>query len=177
MTTPSARYRQLALGTAVATFLLIIVGGIVRVSGSGLGCGPEKSGFHGWPFCNGDVVPGVNLNSVIEYSHRTLASIVAIAMIAMAVIAWRSYRTNRALVWCTTAGSVLIVIQGLLGAATVEEGLASWLVATHLGLAMALFALAIYAVRVSGPGAQSPVPSPQGRALRPLAIAASALVF
>ena len=35
----------------VATFVLILVGGVVRVSDSGLGCGPAGSGFHGWPFC------------------------------------------------------------------------------------------------------------------------------
>jgi heme A synthase len=177
LSVPSARYRRLALGTAVATFLLIIVGGIVRVSGSGLGCGPENSGFHGWPFCNGDVVPGVNLNSLIEYSHRTLASVVAIAMIAMAVIAWRSYRANRALVWSTTAASGLIVVQGLLGAATVEEGLDKTLVATHLGLAMALLALAVYAwraTRAEVPGAQ---PASGGPRFRSLAIVASAAVF
>jgi heme A synthase len=178
LSAPSVAYRRLALGTAVATFLLIIVGGIVRVSGSGLGCGPENSGFHGWPFCNGDVVPGVNLNSAIEYSHRTLAGVVAIAMIAMAVIAWRRYRSNRALVWSTTAASGLIVIQGLLGAATVERGLDKTLVATHLGLAMGLLALAVYAWRATS-SPQSPVPSPQeqGRGLRPLAIAASVAVF
>jgi heme A synthase len=178
LSVPSTGYRRLALGTAIATFLLIVVGGIVRVSGSGLGCGPENSGFHGWPFCNGDVVPGVNLNSAIEYSHRTLASVVAIVMIAMAVIAWRRYRTNRALVWSTTAASGLIVVQGLLGAATVEEGLDKTLVATHLGLAMALLALALYAWRASA-SRQSPVASrqEQGRWLRPLAIAASAAVL
>jgi heme A synthase len=178
MSAPSTGYRRLALGTAVATFLLIIVGGIVRVSGSGLGCGPENSGFHGWPFCNGDVVPGVNLNSAIEYSHRVLASAVAIAMIAMAVIAWRRYRANRALVWSTTAASGLIVVQGLLGAATVEQGLDKGLVATHLGLAMALLALAVYAWRASA-SRQSPVASrqEQGPGLRPLAIAASLAVL
>ncbi|MCL6440463.1 MAG: COX15/CtaA family protein, partial [Thermoleophilum sp.] len=62
----SARaYRRLAVATLVATFLLIVLGGIVRVSGSGLGCGPEGSGFHGWPFCNGDIVPGFELTAVI----------------------------------------------------------------------------------------------------------------
>ena len=40
----------------------------MRVSDSGLGCGPGGSGFHGWPFCNGDVVPGLDLNTVIEYT-------------------------------------------------------------------------------------------------------------
>src|SRR4051794_19489149 len=177
MTTPSARYRQLALGTAVATFLLIIVGGIVRVSGSGLGCGPEKSGFHGWPFCNGDVVPGVNLNSVIEYSHRTLAGAVAIAMIAMAIIAWRRYRSNRALVWSTTAASGLIVVQGLLGAATVEEGLDKTLVATHLGLAMGLLALALYAWRATRADVLGAEPASGGPRFRGLAVVASVAVF
>ncbi len=44
-------FRRLALATGVATFLLILLGGVVRVSGSGLGCGPAGSGFHGWPLC------------------------------------------------------------------------------------------------------------------------------
>jgi heme A synthase len=177
LTVPSRAYRRLALGTAVATFLLIIVGGIVRVSGSGLGCGPENSGFHGWPFCNGDVVPGLNLNSVIEYSHRTLAGAVAIAMIALAVIAWRKYRSNRALVWSTTAASGLIVVQGLLGAATVEEGLDKTLVATHLGLAMALLALALYAWRATRAEVLSAEPAGGGPRFRGLAVVASAAVF
>ena len=48
----------------------------MRVSDSGLGCGPGGSGFHGWPFCNGDVVPGLDLNSIVEYTHRALAGAV-----------------------------------------------------------------------------------------------------
>ncbi len=82
---------------------LVIVGGIVRVSDSGLGCGPAGSGLDGWPFCNGDVVPGVNLNSIIEYSHRALAGVVGIMMIALAVLAWRRYRSNTGLVRATIA--------------------------------------------------------------------------
>ena len=127
-------YRRLALSTLVATFLLIIVGGIVRVSDSGLGCGPAGSGLNGWPFCNGDVVPGVNLNSIIEYSHRALAGAVGIMMIALAVLAWRRYRSNTVLVRATIASAVLVVAQGLLGAATVEKDLDEGLVAAHLGL-------------------------------------------
>ena len=71
---PSTGFRRLALATGVATFALIVVGGVVRVSDSGLGCGPEKSGLNGWPFCNGDVVPGIDLNSLIavSYTHLTL---------------------------------------------------------------------------------------------------------
>ena len=51
MSAPSQAYRRLALGTVAATFVLIVLGGVVRVSDSGLGCGPGGSGLHGWPFC------------------------------------------------------------------------------------------------------------------------------
>ena len=100
----------------------MIVGGIVRVSDSGLGCGPAGSGLNGWPFCNGDVVPGVNLNSIIEYSHRALAGIVGIMMIALAVLAWRRYRSNTGLVRATIASAVLVIAQGLLGRGDGGEG-------------------------------------------------------
>ena len=90
--------RRLALATIVATFVLVIVGGIVRVSDSGLGCGPAGSGFHGWPFCNGDVVPGVDLNSIVEYTHRAVAGIVGLMMVALAVLAWRRQRARKSVV-------------------------------------------------------------------------------
>jgi heme A synthase len=171
--TPSEGYRRLALGTLAATFLLVIVGGIVRVSDSGLGCGPAGSGLNGWPFCNGDVVPGVNLNSIIEYTHRALAGIVGIMMIALAVLAWRRYRSNRGLVRAAAASAVLVLAQGLLGAATVEKDLDEGLVAAHLGLAMVLLALLIYMVR----SCQLPTANCQPSGLRPLALTTSFFVL
>ena len=169
----SAGYRRLALATLAATFLLVIVGGIVRVSDSGLGCGPAGSGLNGWPFCNGDVVPGVNLNSIIEYSHRALAGAAGIMMFALAVLAWRRYRSNTGLVRATAASAVVVVAQGLLGAATVEKDLDEGLVAAHLGLAMALLALLLYVVAASRP--QTSDIRHQG--LRPLAVVASFFVL
>jgi heme A synthase len=175
---PSAGYRRLALATVAATFALIVVGGVVRVSDSGLGCGPEGSGVNGWPFCNGDVVPGVDLNSIIEYTHRALAAAVGVMILLLALGAWRRYRAHRALVWVTAGALALVAAQGALGGATVEEGLDESLVAAHLGLAMLLLALLLYIWRAAA-GRQSPVASRQGlgSALRPLAIAASGLIF
>ena len=175
--TPSAGYRRLAFATIAATFLLVIVGGIVRVSESGLGCGPAGSGLNGWPFCNGDVVPGLDLNAVIEYSHRALAGVVGLMMIALAVLAWRRYRSHTGLVRATLAAALLVIAQGLLGAATVEKDLDEGLVAAHLGLAMLLLGLLLYIWRASR---RSTVDSRQfdsGRALRPLAMVSSGLVF
>jgi heme A synthase len=182
---PSPGFRRLALSTAVATFALIVVGGVVRVSDSGLGCGPAGSGFHGWPLCEGDVVPGLDLNAVIEYAHRALAGAVGVMMIALAAIAWRRYREHRGLVRAASAAAGLVVAQGLLGAATVEQNLEEALVAAHLGLAMLLLALLLYVWRASRPSPvasssrQSPVASRQGSggSLRPLAVAASVAIF
>ena len=56
-------FRRLVPATAAATFVLIVVGGVVRVSDSGLGCGPGGSGLHGWPFCKGNVVPGIDFSN------------------------------------------------------------------------------------------------------------------
>ena len=149
---PSSSYRRLALATGVATFLLIIVGGIVRVSDSGLGCGPGGSGFHGWPFCNGDVVPGLDLNHIIEYTHRALAGVVGILIVALAVQAWRHHRANRALVWVTTRARAARVRPGGARRATVEENLEEALVAAHLGLAMLLLGGLLWVWRATRPG-------------------------
>jgi heme A synthase len=171
---PSAGFHRLALATGLATFALIVVGGVVRVSDSGLGCGPGGSGFHGWPFCNGDVVPGLDLNSVIEYTHRALAGAVGIMMIVLAVMAIR----QRVLVKAAVASVGLVIAQGLLGALTVEENLEEGLVAAHLGLAMALLALMLYIWRESrqapDAGRQEIAVSPR---LRTLSIVAAGLVL
>jgi heme A synthase len=174
---PSPGYSRLAVATVIATFALIIVGGIVRVSDSGLGCGPGGSGFHGWPFCNGDVVPGLNLNSVIEYTHRALAGAVTIMMFSLAVLALRRYRAHRGLVRATVAAALLIVAQAVLGGATVEENLKEVLVAAHLGLAMLLLGVVLYIVRASGQRAEGRGQSEGSGVPRWLAISASFAVL
>ena len=123
----------------------------MRVSDSGLGCGPAGSGLNGWPFCNGDVVPGLDLNAVIEYTHRALAGAVGIMMIALAVARLQAPPRAQALVRATIAAALLVIAQGLLGAATVEENLDETLVAAHLGLAMLLLGLLLYIWRACSP--------------------------
>ncbi|MGI8441144.1 MAG: COX15/CtaA family protein [Thermoleophilaceae bacterium] len=147
--TPSTGFRRLAVAGVASTVALILLGGLVRVSGSGLGCGPAGSGLEGWPLCRGDVVPGLELTAVIEYSHRALASIVGVIMIALAVLAWWRLRPHRGIVRAAAAAAGLVVVQGLLGAATVELNLDAALVAAHLLLAMILLALMVYILRAS----------------------------
>jgi heme A synthase len=162
--------RRLVLATAIATFVLIIVGGVVRVSDSGLGCGPAGSGFHGWPFCNGDVVPGMDLNSVVEYTHRALAGVVSIMIVSIVVLAWRRHRE-----YFVPALALLglILAQAALGGATVEDNLEEAYVAAHLGLAMLLLGGLLYLYRnVSGATLAD-----GGPGMRVLAIAASVAVL
>ena len=136
--------RRLVLATGIATFVLIVVGGVVRVSDSGLGCGPAGSGFHGWPFCNGDVVPGVNLHSIVEYTHRAVAGIVTILIIAIVVQAWRRQREYL----MPALGLLgLVLAQAALGGATVEDNLEEAYVAAHLCLAMLLLGGLIWLYR------------------------------
>jgi heme A synthase len=133
--------KRLVLVTGISTFVLILLGGIVRVSDSGLGCGPAGSGFHGWPFCKGAVVPGVDINAVVEYTHRVVAIAVGFMILALFVMAWRRHRQ---LLPVTGALLFLVIIQGALGGATVEENLEEVYVAAHLGLAMLLLGLLLY---------------------------------
>lgn len=144
MSVPSRAYRRLAAATVVATFLLIVVGGIVRVSNAGLGCGPAGSGIHGWPLCQGDLVPGVNLSAAIEYTHRVLASGVVVLILILLGVAVRSYRSHPRLVRAAAAALGLVILQALLGAVTVENDLAPVFVAAHLGLGMILLAATAY---------------------------------
>jgi heme A synthase len=163
-------FRRLALATLAATFALIILGGIVRVSDSGLGCGPAGSGFSGWPFCNGDVVPGLDLNTIIEYAHRVLAMVVGLMILSLFVLAWKRHRELRL---ATGVLLVLVAAQGLLGGLTVEENLEEAYVAAHLGLAMLLLGIELYVVRSTrGVRAQD-----GGPGVRVLAIAATVAVL
>src|SRR6266849_7992348 len=81
-------FRKLAVATAIFAYLQIALGGVVRVSGSGLGC-PD------WPLCNGRPYPPADLNAIIEYSHRTVGAVTGVLIIATVVAAWAVFRTRR----------------------------------------------------------------------------------
>src|SRR5262252_6596497 len=122
--------RRLFLLAAIFAYLQIALGGIVRVSGSGLGC-PD------WPLCHGRPYPPANLSSIIEYSHRTVGAITGVLIIAAVVGAWVVFRNRRPIVaWMATASLAGVAVEGGLGGVVVVSELTPWLVAIHLGLAM-----------------------------------------
>lgn len=187
------RFRRLADLTVLATFALITLGGIVRVSESGLGCGPGGSGTEGWPLCNGSAIPFFhNTEVIIEFSHRVLAAVVTALIVGLA---WVAYRHLRNLTWplkATIAAGILVLVQAGLGGLTVEKSLAEELVAAHLGLAMILIGLLLWIslrarveiAAATGTNGSEPVESrsltPPGgavRGLKPLAAVAVGLLL
>ncbi len=125
------RFQRLALATAIATYILVVIGGTVRVTDSGLAC-PD------WPTCNGSLVPAFNHHVIIEYTHRLFASLVSVLVIATAAVAWRFFRRDRAIVVLASGAIGLLIAQILLGAVTVKADLPATVVTAHLGNAMLL---------------------------------------
>src|SRR5450756_3148064 len=109
-------------------YLQIALGGVVRVSGSGLGC-PD------WPLCHGRPYPPANLHAIIEYSHRAVGTVTGVLIIATVITAWVVWRARRpAVAWLATASLIGVAGEGALGGVVVVNELASWLVLIHLGL-------------------------------------------
>jgi heme A synthase len=139
------RFRRLVDLTALTTVALIILGGVVRVSDSGLGCGPGGSGTEGWPLCGGEAIPLLSHSEVIiEFSHRLLAAVVTALIV---LLAWTAYRHLRSFRWplrLSIATGVLVLVQAGLGGLTVEKNLAEELVAAHLCLAMILLGMLLW---------------------------------
>src|SRR5437762_6637820 len=96
----AATFRRLAFLTASFAYLQIALGGVVRVTGSGLGC-PD------WPLCHGRPYPAADIHSIIEYSHRSVGTITGVLLIGTVALAWAVFRQRRRLVaWVVTASLV-----------------------------------------------------------------------
>ncbi len=177
-------FRRLVDLTAIVTFALILVGGVVRVSDSGLGCGPAGSGTEGWPLCGGQVIPLIgDVNRIVEFSHRVLAAVVVGLIVWMA---WRALKRLPEQRWAfrgSALAGVLVLAQAVLGGLTVENNLHEPLVAGHLMLAMLLLGTLLWlAVRArreqaleSSGGAEAAAAPPRG--LRTASAVAAVLVL
>jgi heme o synthase len=150
MTTPTSDrarlLRRLAWTGATLALGLIVLGGVVRITGSGMGCGDH------WPRCDGEWFPPLDLPTFIEIGHRWVAALVSLVVFAVALVGWRRHRDEPALRTPALLGAALLVVQVLLGAVTVKLSLPPWVIITHLANAMLLLAvLTAVALRAGAP--------------------------
>jgi cytochrome c oxidase assembly protein subunit 15 len=127
---------RLALLNAVANGVIVVTGGAVRLTGSGLGC-PT------WPRCTTQsLVPTRELavHGLIEFSNRTLTFVLTVAAVAVLVAVFRSSRRDLRRV--AVISFLGIPAQALLGGVTVLTGLNPWVVALHFLLSMGLVGVA-----------------------------------
>ena len=124
---------RLAVASVVVNVGIVVTGGAVRLSESGLGC-PT------WPRCSGSsLVPRAKLgvNGVIEFSNRTLTFLVGLTLLLTAIAAWRQHRETRLAVLALIG----VPAQAVLGGIVVLTDLNPWLVAAHFLVSAAIIAL------------------------------------
>lgn len=166
-------FQRLALWTTAATYFLILVGGLVRASGAGLGC-PD------WPRCFGSWIPPASAANLppqfdpsqfnptlmwTEYLNRLLGVTVGLLILATTISAWRHHRREPRILYTTIAALLLTAYQGWLGGRVVAHELAAWIVTAHMIVALVIVQLLLYATVESFGRAKGRRPKAEGFAL------------
>ena len=168
---PSLGFRWLILITSVTTFALVVLGGVVRATESGDAC-PD------WPRCRGELIPPLESAVLIEFSHRLLASVVGLLVVATAVVAWRERHRAPVIFWGAAAAVALVGGQIVLGGLTVLNDLPSSLVMAHLALAALLLATLLALTLVSfASERQAAAEGASAASFRNLAVVAAVATF
>ena len=123
----------LAWAALVGNTIVILQGAFVRATGAGAGCGSH------WPTCNGSIVPlGATTETAIEFSHRLLSLVVLILGAWLLRRTWRTRRERPGLFAFGAMSFGLLIVEALLGAATVLLNLTGDTVSTARGLMVAV---------------------------------------
>src|SRR5438046_10362868 len=169
---PSRGIHRLAAATAAATFVLLFVGGLVTSTGSGLAV-PD------WPLSFGQVFPPMVGGVLFEHGHRLVAAMVGCLTIALAL--WTVLREPRPAVRALgLLMLVAVVLQGVLGRATVLYRLPLAVSVAHACLAPIFFCLPVSLAVVTGEGwprVGPPLVLRDGSALSTLAALTTTVVF
>lgn len=159
------------VGLAAVTYVLIVLGALVRAHGAGLSC-PD------WPLCFGEVIPEFDFKIAFEWGHRVLAGSVGLVFLALGALTLRLPTLGRAMRMGLLVSAIVLATQIILGGLTVLELLASWTVTSHLvtgnAFALSVVVLARRLLRISGHLAGAAPASP---ALRTATTATGLLLF
>jgi len=145
--------RPAAIASLVANIGIVLTGGVVRLTGSGLGC-PT------WPRCTDEsFVPhrALGVHSAIEFGNRMLTFVVAAVAVATFVLAWRYGRP--AVLRLAFLLALGVPAQAVIGGVTVLTGLNPWIVSLHLLVSLAMVGLAVTLLRRLGEGDGPPRPT------------------
>ncbi|MFN2452018.1 MAG: heme A synthase [Candidatus Dormibacteria bacterium] len=168
---PARAFRGLSVVTVAVTYLLIVWGGVVRVSGSGLGCGTRDD----WPLCHGGLLPPLEQTALIEFTHRWLAAMSTALVLGLGVYAFARYRSLRPVRRAMAVVWALFVVQIVLGAITVKLKLPGYVIMVHLANALVLLAALVYvAVVANTSGTAHPLRARSSGRVGIIALAAAA---
>lgn len=159
--------RKLSLTALVLAFAQIVFGAIVRITGSGMGCGEH------WPKCAGAWFPPHDrMDLIIEITHRYIALALSLVILALLIAAFRrrsepGFGGHDGVLRPATIAGLLVVAAALLGAVTVKLALNPFVIAAHLTIAMSLLAtLALALARSGGLGVSSALTGGSRRTFR-----------
>lgn len=145
-------FHRFSFFTTLATFVLIFIGGLVRVSGAGLGC-PD------WPTCFGRWIPPTSVSQLppeidpatfnftlawIEYINRLSGMIVGLLILTTALWAIFKFRDNKKILFPAMLAALLTAFQGWQGAVVVSSLLEPVIVTVHMLLALIIASLLVY---------------------------------
>ena len=146
------RFKILALLSTLITYFLIFVGGLVRVSGAGLGC-PD------WPKCFGRWIPPTSLDQLpadmdpnlfnftlawIEYINRLIGMITGLFIAAMAIYAIAHFRKYPKIIIPSIIAALLVAVQGWQGGQVVASALEPFMISIHMFMAFIIVSLVLY---------------------------------
>ncbi len=135
----NTRLSRLAVATTIATWILLLIGGLVNPMGASMAC-PD---WYFIPTCNGELLPEMTGGVLYEHGHRLWASWVGLLTLVLAFAAWRSRTLDATSRRYAYLALVLVCVQGTLGGITVKLNLHSAVSTLHLGTAMVFFGLLI----------------------------------
>lgn len=160
---------QLARATAAATFVLLVIGGMVHATGSSLAC-PD------WPLCYGQFFPSMEGGVLYEHGHRLVAFAVSVLTVALAVVVWRR-RREPVLRGGALLAVALVLFQAALGALTVIWKLPLVVSSGHLATSMAFFSLLLWLSWRLAPAPEAAGTASAPGTVRALAFAAALGVY
>lgn len=183
------RFQRLALATTATTYLLILVGALVRASGAGMGC-PD------WPRCFERWVPPTRIEDVptqlapyfnfrlawTEYLNRLLGVTTGFLIFATVVAAFVYHRRNGRVLWSSIGAFIGVGLAGWLGKRVVDHHLDPAFVTLHMFVALAVVSLLIYATvyayaPIQGVRGDDEPPSEARRQLTLLSLATTGLLM